>query len=475
MTDTTEIRITVKGTNDAPIADAEVVGTVDEGAATITGQLTSTDLDDNATATFTLNGSVDAPAGFTLNEDGNYTFDPADSAYDHLNVGDTKTLVIPVTVTDDNGATDTTRITLTVTGTNDVPVAGSEVVKTIDEGAAAISGQLTSTDLDDNATFSFTSDIDAPAGFVLDENGSYTFDPADSAYDHLNVGDTQTLVIPVTVTDDNGATDTTRITVTVIGTNDAPVADVEAVRMVDVGADQITGQLTSSDVDDGATATYRISEDAEVPAGFELNANGSYSFDPNHGDYSQLDTGETLVINIPVTVTDEHGASDTSGIQINITGTNDAPVFEMEEIRDVVEGAAVITGQLTSSDLDHHATAEYSLSEGTDAPLGFVLNPNGSYSFDPGHGAYDHLNVGDTEVLTIPVTVTDDYGASDTSEIQITVTGTNDAPVAGAKELVAVDEGGASITGTLTSADPDDLQPRCFHQRERYNSLEGLS
>ena len=39
--------------------------------------------------------------------------------------------------------------------------------------------------------------------------------------------------------------------------------------------------------------------------------------------------------------------------------------------------------------------------------------------------------MGDSEVITIPVTVTDDQGATDMSQIQITVSGTNDAPVAG--------------------------------------------
>ena len=92
-----------------------------------------------------------------------------------------------------------------------------------------------------------------------------------------------------------------------------------------------------------------------------------------------------------------------------------------------------ISGQLTSSDLDDGATATFSISEGIDAPAGFVLNDDGSYSFDPADEAYEHLSAGDSTVLTIPVTVTDDQGATDTSQIQITVTGTNDAPVAGAR------------------------------------------
>ncbi len=39
------------------------------------------------------------------------------------------------------------------------------------------------------------------------------------------------------------------------------------------------------------------------------------------------------------------------------------------------------------------------------------------------------------KILTVPVTVTDDNGATDTTEIQITLTGTNDAPVVGRRKF----------------------------------------
>ncbi|MES9858976.1 MAG: cadherin-like domain-containing protein, partial [Sedimenticola sp.] len=171
--------VTVVSVNDAPIIDAVDEGTVDEGASLISGQLTSSDVDDNATATFTISKGSEAPSGFVLNENGSYSFDPADTAYDRLNVGDSTLLTIPVTVTDDYGATDTTQIQITVIGTNDAPVV-EDLTKTLDEGSAAISGQLISIDSDAAATaaFTITEGVDAPAGFVLDEEGNYSFDPA---------------------------------------------------------------------------------------------------------------------------------------------------------------------------------------------------------------------------------------------------------------------------------------------------------
>jgi len=466
-TDTSQIQITVTGTNDAPVAGADVAASVDEGAATITGQLTATDLDDNATAAFTITAGSVAPAGFALNENGNYSFNPGDSAYDHLNVGDTTVLTIPVTVTDDNGATDTSQIQITVSGTNDAPIAGANVSTTVAEGASVIGGQLTSTDLDDNATASFaiSEGATAPDGFVLNENGSYSFDPTDSAYDHLNVNDETILTIPVTVTDDNGATDTSQIQITVAGTNDAPVAGANVTTNVDEGANTITGQLISADLDDNATASFSISEGTAAPAGFVLEADGSYSFDPTDSAYDHLNVNDSTVLTIPVAITDDNGATDTSQIQITVQGTNDAPVAGANVTANVDEGSASITGQLSSTDLDDNATALFTITEGTAAPAGFALNADGNYSFDPADSAYDYLNVGDSTVITIPVTVTDDNGATDTAQIQITVQGTNDAPVAGADVTTNVDEGDATITGQLTSTDLDDDATAAFTVR----------
>ncbi len=456
--DTVQIQITVQGTNDAPVAGAEITSSVDEGAVAINGQLTSSDVDDGATASWSVSEGSTAPDGFVLNSNGSYSFDPADSAYEHLNIGDTEVITVPVTVTDDNGATDTSQIQITVQGTNDAPVAGAAIISSLDEGATAISGQLTSADLDDGAiaNWSVSEGRTAPEGFVLNNDGSYSFDPADSAYDHLNIGDSAVLTVPVTVTDDNGATDTSQIQITVQGTNDAPVAGAAITSSLDEGATAISGQLTSSDLDDGATASWSVSEGSTAPEGFVLNNDGSYSFDPADSAYDHLNIGDSAVLTVPVTVTDDNGATDTSQIQITVQGTNDAPVAGANVTNTVDEGAAVINGQLTSSDLDNGATASWSVSEGSSAPEGFVLNNDGSYSFDPADSDYEHLNIGDTEVITVPVTVTDDNGATDTAQIQITLSGTNDAPVAGASVSSTVDEGSPVITGQLVSTDMDD-------------------
>jgi VCBS repeat-containing protein len=490
-TDSQQIQVTVTGTNDAPVAGADVTATVEEGDSAISGQLTASDVDGDS-----VSFSADSlPAGFTLESDGSYSFDPADAAYDSMGVGDSQTLTIPVTVTDENGATDSQQIQVTVTGTNDAPVAGADVTANVAEGDSAISGQLTASDVDGESV-SFSADS-LPAGFTLESDGSYSFDPADAAYDGMGVGDSQTLTIPVTVTDENGATDSQQIQVTVTGTNDAPVAGADVTATVSVPDAQpetstvflttfnsvdasssfvqsADGWSTNSDaievwdskdghtgdgqyielnddavdhysdavsinrdVDTADGATYTLTFDCSARAGFDEDVN----------EFQVLVNGEVLETVRP----DGSGDSDNDweSQTVTFTGTGESMNIQFVSTGDAVNygrGARLdnieltetvmtaldnkVTGQLGATDVDDGSMLSFGLAEGVALPAGFTLESDGSYSFDPSDVAYQSMGEGESQTLEIPVTVTDEHGATDTQQVQIVVNGTNSAPVA---------------------------------------------
>ncbi|QET76208.1 Ig-like domain-containing protein [Vibrio vulnificus] len=439
-TDTTTLTITVTGTNDAPVAEA-ATGAVQEDA-TITGSISASDVDlgDDASLVFSTDSTVE---GLTLNADGSYSFDA--SSYDSLEAGEKLVLEIPVTVTDDQNATDTTTLTITVTGTNDAPVA--EAATGAVQEDATITGSISASDVDlgDDASLVFSTDSTVE-GLTLNADGSYSFDA--SSYDSLEAGEKLVLEIPVTVTDDQNATDTTTLTITVTGTNDAPVAEA-ATGAVQEDA-TITGSISASDVDLGDDASLVFSTDSTVE-GLTLNADGSYSFDAS--SYDSLEAGEKLVLEIPVTVTDDQNATDTTTLTITVTGTNDAPVAEAAT--GAVQEDATITGSISASDVDLGDDA--SLVFSTDSTVeGLTLNANGTYTFDA--SSYDSLSEGQTQVLTIPVVVTDEQGATAETTLTITVTGTNDAATIAGDTAVVADETDAALTlsGTLTSEDVDN-------------------
>ncbi|WP_338318860.1 VCBS domain-containing protein [Bradyrhizobium ottawaense] len=78
------------------------------------------------------------------------------------------------------------------------------------------------------------------------------------------------------------------------------------------------------------------------------------------------------------------------------------------------------------------------------------MNAGGSYSFDAGNEAYQHLAEGATTAVVANYTVTDEHGATSTSTLTITLTGTNDAPVAvndtsaSVGAIAATEKGGAA-------------------------------
>ncbi len=105
----------------------------------------------------------------------------------------------------------------------------------------------------------------------------------------------------------------------------------------------------------------------------------------------------------------------------------------------------ILEGQLTASDIDtNFANLIFSTIEVID---GFVLNTDGSYTFDA--NKYDYLAEGEILELAIPITVTDDFNASASSVLNIKITGTNDRPIINVEPIIELSETDLSSTATL--------------------------
>ena len=124
--------------NYPPVAVDDVNSAVEDGPV-VNGSVATNDSDPDPGETATLMWSLNAPvAGLTLQSNGSYSFDPAHAAYQSLAVGATANVVATYTVTDEHGATDTGTLTVTVTGTNDLPVVTGPVTASADRGRRAI-------------------------------------------------------------------------------------------------------------------------------------------------------------------------------------------------------------------------------------------------------------------------------------------------------------------------------------------------
>ncbi|WP_164548673.1 VCBS domain-containing protein [Mesorhizobium sp. M7D.F.Ca.US.005.01.1.1] len=441
--DTQTVTITVTGTNDAPVAVADINSGLEDTTITGTVATNDSDVDDGAVLSYALNAPV---AGLTLNTNGSYSLDAGNAAYQHLAAGATTDVVANYTVTDEHGATSSASLTITVTGVNDAPVAVADINSGLEDTTITGTVATNDSDVDDGAVLSYA--LNAPvAGLTLNTNGSYSLDAGNAAYQHLAAGATTDVVANYTVTDEHGATSSASLTITVTGVNDAPVA----VADINSGLEDttITGTVATndSDVDDGAVLSYALN--APV-AGLTLNTNGSYSLDAGNAAYQHLAAGATTDVVANYTVTDEHGATSSASLTITVTGVNDAPVA----VADINSGLedTTITGTVATndSDVDDGAVLSYALN----APVaGLTLNTNGGYSLDAGNAAYQHLAAGATTDVVANYTVTDEHGATSSASLTITVTGVNDAPVAVADINSGLED--TTITGTVATNDSD--------------------
>ncbi|EKP0309987.1 VCBS domain-containing protein, partial [Aeromonas veronii] len=97
-------------------------------------------IDTGDTLSFSLPNPV---AGFTLNADGSYSFDPKDAAYQHIAAGQTEDVTIAVRVTDAAGATSTQNLVITVTGTQDgASVSGTSTGTVNEDQSVSAAGKL---------------------------------------------------------------------------------------------------------------------------------------------------------------------------------------------------------------------------------------------------------------------------------------------------------------------------------------------
>ena len=444
------LTITVTGTNDAPVASVDQA-TASEDGSIVTGSLAANDSDaDDDVLSYALSAPV---AGLTLNADGSFSFDPSDEAYQDLNDGQTREVVATYTVSDGHGGSSTATLTITVSGRDErpnvVPVVADDVAAAL-EGGAVVTGSAASNDTDADGDVLRYAVVTGAAGLTLNGDGSWSFNPSDPAYQDLAEGQTRVVTATYLVTDGFGGRVNSTLTITVTGANDGPVAAVDELA---VNEDQglVLGTVASNDSDPDANAllTYEMTGSVD---GLIMDVDGVYSLDLSHPTYQSLAAGQTLVLTVPYTVTDEHGASTTSTLTITVTGVNDAPVANSEAWT-ANEDGVVIVGNASGNDgdIDQGAGLTYELT----APVaGLVFNADGTYTFNPGHPAYQGLARDEVRQVVATYILTDEHGAEATATLTFTVTGVNDAPVARADGL-GVNEDAGVVSGSVAGNDSD--------------------
>ncbi|MDG5467960.1 Ig-like domain-containing protein [Deltaproteobacteria bacterium IMCC39524] len=419
VSDAQTVTITVTGKNDAPVATADAQ-TTEENTVLSSNVPTATDVD-GTIASYQLVGDV-AEGTLTFNADGSYSFDP-ETAFDNLADGDSRDVTFTYTATDDFGeVSDAQTVTITVTGTNDAPVATADA-QTTEENTVLSSNVPTATDVDGTIDRYQLVDTAAEGSLTFSPDGSYTFNPG-TDFDDLAAGVSRNVTFTYTATDNSGATSAIQtVTITVTGTNDAPVATPDA-QTTEENTVLNSNVPVATDVD-GTITDYQL-VDTVTEGSLAFSSDGSYTFTPGT-DFDDLADGASRDVTFTYTATDNLGEpSALQTVTVTVTGSNDAPTTSSVALAPIAEDGVrlITTGELlaNANDVDS-ASGSLTINNLVISSGNGSLNDNGDGTWNYTPAADDDTNVSFSYDISDGI---DSVVGSATLDI----TPVNDAPVA---------------------------------------------
>ncbi|WP_169802299.1 DUF4347 domain-containing protein [Hydrogenophaga flava] len=328
-TATATITVTVQGANDAPDAQDDHYDATEDGAFTL-GSVRANDSDIDSSELWAEINTAEGSNGGTFGQDdaGNLIFIPG-GAFDDLAAGETRDTSFSYVLHDSEGGQSTATVTVTVHGVNDAPVAEADQFVASEDAALSL-GRVTVNDWDVDgselwADTSATGAGDQGGFFSFDDSGSLVFNPG-TDFDDLAVGESRDTQFAYTLYDDQGASATGTITVTVLGANDNPVAQDDSFE-ADEDTLQSLGSLTGNDSDaDGDELQVVLPGIVAGSTGgrFWLDDSGSLIFDAN-GDFDDLDAGESRETSFTYSVTDGLGGSSEATVTVVVNGVTTDP------------------------------------------------------------------------------------------------------------------------------------------------------
>ncbi|MFT5426504.1 MAG: Ca2+-binding RTX toxin-like protein, partial [Gammaproteobacteria bacterium] len=275
-------------------------------------------------------------------------------------------------------------------------------------------------DVDDNIlTFTLdTVSLQGTKGEASIVNNQLFYD-AGADFEFLDEGDTDTVIIDYTMSDDDGATSASTATITIQGVNDLPFLEGEVL-------DQITDEDTpfnftlssgifrDPDADDSLTFTATLSDDSALPAWL--------SFDPNTQTFSGAPLNDDVgIVDIQITATDNFPEAATETFSLTINNTNDQPVVDNQLIDQFINASTAYNFTVPSdtfSDVDVGDTLTYdaTLVNGDSLPAWLSFDSQTQqFSGTPSNN--------DNGIISVEVNVTDNSGASISDSFDLTVNG----------------------------------------------------
>ena len=423
---TTSYQLTITGTqlNTAPIANAGINQSVNEGAAV---RLDGTGSTDNkpitlygwtADTTITLTGADTDTAGFTAPEVEEAGLD----------------IILTLTVTDTEGVADSATVLVRVNNVvpETAPIASAGINQSVNEGAAVILDGTGSTDNEPITLYGWTADP------TITLTGANTHTAGFTAPEVEEAG--LDIILTLTVTDTVGVADSATVLVRVnnVVPETAPIANAGINQSVNEGA---TVRLDGTGSTDNKPITlYGWTADTTITlTGADTNTAG---FTAPEVEEAGLDIILTL------TVTDTEGVADSATVLVRVNNVvpETAPIANAGINQSVNEGAAVRLDGTGSTDNKPIALYGWSSSVPTLILTGADTNTAGFTAPEVEEAGLD---------IILTLTVTDTAGLTDSATVLVRVNNVvpETEPIASAGINQSVNEGVAVILDGTGSTD----------------------
>jgi VCBS repeat-containing protein len=333
--------LTITGVNDAPVASGDTGAALEDGGPVVVNVLANdTDIDAGDTQTLASVNTTGTVGSVSI-VDGKVSYDPG-AHFQSLGAGATATDSFSYTLKDSGGLESTATVTMTITGVNDAPVAVADTGKAIEDGGAVLVDVLANdTDVDAGDTKTLVSlDHTGTVGTVSIIDGKVSYDPG-THFQSLGAGATATDTFTYTMKDSGGVEQTATVTMTIAGTNDAPVAHSDAATVQEKAAVTIDVLANDTDVDAGDVKTIASSDQVSALGGTVSIVNGQVQYTANADSFDLLTQGQSVTDSFSYTVKDASGALSTATVSVNVVGVADGAALHGTVHDDVLTGTAL--------------------------------------------------------------------------------------------------------------------------------------
>ncbi|GAB3433672.1 VCBS domain-containing protein [Massilia solisilvae] len=351
--------------------------------------------------------------------------------------------------------------------TDTAPTAVADAVTVQEDGgvlAVPVAQLLANdTDPDAGAVLTVTAVGASAAGATVTLNGDTVQYDLGGRFQQLADGQVAQDSFTYTITDNTGKTASATVNVSIVGTNDAPVAAGDAGQVAEDGQASASGNVLANDTDVDAGTVLKVAAPGTYAGTYgtlTLAQDGIYTYTLNNSaaGVQALAQGQVATDSFSYAATDGM-ASAASKLEITITGANDAPAATGDSGQVTEDGQLAASGNVLANDTDADAgTALKVAAPGTFTGTygSLTLAQDGSYTYTLNNAAAGVQALAQGQV----VTDTFSYAATDgiattTSKLDITITGANDAPVVVADSGKVAEDGQLTASGNLLANDSD--------------------